>query len=169
MMASDGQDVAFREVQWMRRVVWVMVLILGITVLSWYSFIQQIILGRPFGSQPGPDWSVWLLWAVFGLVFPAMFYIMRLVVEVRADHVYIRYYPIMRRRIPLAQIDHVEARRYNPIGEYGGWGIKGWWLGRISYTVSGTRGVELTLRNGRRVMIGSRRADELATAIESRL
>ncbi len=164
-MRPGRQDVTYREVQWMRRVWWVMLLIRGITVLMWYSFVQQIILARPFGSNPGPDWSVWLLWVVFGIGFPAIFLVMRLVVEVRADHVTIRYFPILRRRIPLKDIERVEARKYSPIAEYGGWGIRGWYRGRISYSVSGNRGVELVLTGGRRVMIGSRRADDLAEAI----
>jgi hypothetical protein len=94
---------------------------------------------------------------------------MRLVVEVRADHVYIRYFPILRRRIALADIERADARRFNPIIEYGGWGVKGWMMGRISYSVSGTWGVELELNDGRRVMIGSRRADDLAEAITAQL
>ena len=168
-MASDRQDVGFHEVQWMRRVWWVMLLIAGVTVMAWVSFVQQIVLGQPFGSNPGPDWSVWLLWLLIGIGFPVFFCIMRLTVEVRADHVYIRYFPMMRRSIPLAEIEGVEARRFNPIGEYGGWGIKGWYLGKTSYTVGGFHGAELTLKGGRRVMIGSRRSEDLAAAIEARL
>jgi hypothetical protein len=34
-----------------------------------------------------------------------------------------------------------------------------------AYNVSGNRGVEITLANGKRVLIGSQRSDELAAAI----
>jgi hypothetical protein len=37
----------------------------------------------------------------------------------------------------------------------------------VAYNVSGDRGVELTLRDGRRVMLGSQRPEELAQAIET--
>ena len=37
----------------------------------------------------------------------------------------------------------------------------------MAYNVSGDRGVELTLKDGRRVMLGSQRADELAAVIEA--
>jgi hypothetical protein len=35
----------------------------------------------------------------------------------------------------------------------------------MAYNVRGDRGVQLVLRDGRRVLIGSQRADELAKAI----
>ena len=58
-------------------------------------------------------------------------------------------------------------RKYSAVKEYGGWGIKGWSQQKVAYNVSGNEGVELTLRDGRRVMLGSQRAPELAQAIES--
>ena len=51
-----------------------------------------------------------------------------------------------------------------PIREYGGWGIRGF-RSKRAYNVTGDRGVELTLVDGRKVGIGSRRAGELADAI----
>jgi hypothetical protein len=53
------------------------------------------------------------------------------------------------------------------VREYGGWGIKGWSFKSVAYNISGDRGVQLTLRDGRRIMLGSRRPDELAQAIET--
>ncbi len=166
---SEQNSVTFREVQRMRRVWWVMLLIAGIAAMTWYTFVQQIILGHPVGTNPGSDWSVWLIWLVFGIGFPAGFIIMRLVVEVREDQINIRYVPFLRRRIPFADIEKYQARTYSPISEYGGWGIKGWHRDRISYSISGNLGVELELKTGKWVMIGSRRADELADAIGARM
>ena len=60
----------WRETQWMRGVWWVILAVGLITVLSWASFVQQIVLGRPFGTHPGSDGSVWLLWLCFGIGFP---------------------------------------------------------------------------------------------------
>ena len=77
----------------------------------------------------------------------------------------IRYVPLTSRRIPFGEIERFEARTYSPIREYGGWGLRGWGMDRRAYNVSGNRGVELTLRDGGRVMIGSQRSEELAQAI----
>ncbi|MHC4114629.1 MAG: hypothetical protein ACYSSL_04835, partial [Planctomycetota bacterium] len=59
------------------------------------------------------------------------------------------------------------ARKYRPLLEYGGWGI-GWSLrkGR-AYNVSGDKGVQLVFKSGKRLPIGSQRAEELEEAIRS--
>ena len=58
-----------------------------------------------------------------------------------------------------------EARTYRPILEYGGWGIR-YTMGRgWAYNVSGNQGVQLELASGKRILIGSQRAEELARAI----
>jgi len=76
----------------------------------------------------------------------------------------IRFFPLTTRVIERSAIKDIEARTYRPIREYGGWGLRFGRRGR-AYSISGNRGVELTLADGRRVMIGSQRADELAAAL----
>lgn len=148
---------------------WLWLLIYGLVALMWWGFFQQIILGQPWGTNPGPDWLVWLLWLLLGVGLPALFHIMKLVVEVRPNQVDIHYRPFINRSIAILEIDHLKARTYKPIQEYGGWGIKGWSKQRIAYNTSGNRGVELTLHDGRTVMLGSQQPEELALAIESQM
>ena len=146
---------------------WLWTIILPIAALAWWSFIQQILLGGPFGSNPAPDWAVWLLWLVIGLGLPLLFVRLKLVLEVTREGVAVRYSPLSRRVIPLVEIGGLKVREYNAPMEYGGWGIKGWSRRKMAYNVSGNQGVDLTLRDGRRIMLGSQRPHELAEAIET--
>lgn len=170
-MASTGTPLPasthplYRETQRPRQW-WLWVVVAGVTGLAWWAFIQQIIVGRPFGSNPSPDWGVWLLWAFIGLGLPCLFLIMGLVLEVAPDRIMIRLRPFRTRIIPLVEVQELQARKYSPVKEYGGWGIKGWSRKNIAYNMSGDEGVELTLHDGRRVMLGSQRAAELAQVIE---
>jgi hypothetical protein len=162
-LPEDG-NATFREVQRIRQW-WIWLLVYGIAIFAWYGFIQQMVLGQPFGSNPAPDLAMWLIWALFGLGFPLFFRSLKLVVEVLADSVHIRYVPLASRKIPFQEIERFQPRTYSPIREYGGWGIRWWGKNRRAYNVSGDRGVELTLDGGRRVMMGSQRPEELAQAI----
>jgi len=146
---------------------WLWTLVLAIAALGWWSFIQQVLFGRPFGNNPAPDWGVWLLWLVIGLGLPLLFRRLKLVLEVTRGEVVVRFSPLSVRVIPFAEIGGLEVREYNAVMEYGGWGIKGWSRRKMAYNVSGNRGVELTLCDGRRIMLGSQRPDELAEAIET--
>jgi hypothetical protein len=107
--------------------------------------------------------SAWVALAAFVPVL-WLFYTLKLEVEVDQTDIRIRFFPLSRRAIPLTSIQSCEARTYRPIREYGGWGIKYGFSG-MAYNVSGDRGVQLVLRNGRRILIGSQRADELAAVI----
>lgn len=162
------EDIAFREEQKIAKVWWITLIIAAITGLMWYGFIRQIILGQPFGTNPGPDWSVWLLWLVFGIGFPIFWAMMRLIVEVRDDYLLVRYYPLTSRKVLYSDIKQVEARTYSPLREYGGWGIRGWGNKR-AYNVSGNKGVELELQDGQKIMIGSQKPEELALALDTKI
>jgi hypothetical protein len=93
-----------------------------------------------------------------------IFYAMRLETRVDANAVRLRFFPLIRRTIPLTEIQSCEARTYRPIREYGGWGIR-WGFSGMAFNVSGDRGVQLVLTGGKRLLIGSQRADELAAVI----
>jgi hypothetical protein len=165
-MPLETHPSTFREVQrfdqW-----WLAPLVLGIAALGWWSFVQQILLGRPFGSDPAPDWGVWLIWLLAGVGLPWAWRRGRLVIELADGHVSARIAPLPGQRIPLHAITNIEPRRYHPIREFGGWGIRWASGGRRAWSASGDRGVELTLADGGRVLLGSADPQALAAAIEA--
>lgn len=161
-MSED--NLLYREIQRWRDVGWVMLLIFGLAALQWWAFLQQMVVGVPFGENPAPDGMMLLLWLFFGIFFPLFFLWFHLVVEVRPGTVTVLYRPFIDRNIAMNEIAHVEVRVYRPLMEFGGWGVRGW-MNRVAYNVNGNTGVELTLIDGRRILLGSRHAAELAGAI----
>jgi hypothetical protein len=102
------------------------------------------------------------------LAVATLLYLARLTTEVREDGVYVKFFPfhLSFRRFAWDEIERYEATTYSPLGEFGGWGIR-WRPGRIAYNVGGDEGVRIYRPNGRTVLIGSRRPDELAAAIDA--
>lgn len=98
----------------------------------------------------------------------ALLFSANLTTQVRNDGLYVRYFPFHRswRKISLDNVSSIEAREYSPLREYGGWGIRGAAKNR-AYNVSGNRGVQLVYEDGRRLLIGSQKPDELLAAIQS--
>ena len=84
---------------------WIWILILAVAALQWWGWFQQIVLGQPFGDNPGPDWMVWLFWALFGIGLPVFFLYLRLVVEVNDEGVWLRYIPLTKRLIRFGDIE----------------------------------------------------------------
>jgi hypothetical protein len=150
---------------------WLLLIAMSVAmiVLFGYGMYQQLVLGEPWGDRPMSDTALVvtsIVTMLFSIGIFLLFVTLKLVTEVRRNGLYIRFFPahLSFRRIPLEDLAQFEARTYSPLREYGGWGIKGGRKGR-AYNVSGDRGVRLDYANGRHILIGSQRADELAEAI----
>ncbi len=98
---------------------------------------------------------------------PIFMLAMKMVTEVKNDAIHIRFFPLKKEAIPFSEIAKCDAIQYSPIKEYGGWGIRYGTKG-MAYNVSGDRGVQLELTNGKRLLIGSQRSEELAKIIISK-
>jgi hypothetical protein len=165
MNYRSSSEALFHEKQYFRQP-WIWLLLLGIAGLSIYSVVQQIIIGLPFGNNPVPDYMVIIIAIVFGVGFPVLFFAVNLEIVVKGDGVYYRFLPFHRspRKIGFEEISSYEVRTYSALREYGGWGIRYGAAGR-ALNVSGNRGVQFCLAGGKRILLGSQRADEMATAI----
>lgn len=160
-MRSD--EVRFCEVQQLRQT-WVILLAVLAGALAW---VPLVVVLAGDGRHEDPMWLLVVVAVAFGIGLPLLVWFLRLTVEVRDDRVEVHYRPFTRRTIALADVVSVAAVTYRPVREYGGWGVKGWSRRKLAYNVSGNRGVLLTLVDGRTVLLGSRRPDELAAALET--
>lgn len=161
------------EQRFTQRWLWVVLLLSTLSMVGVFGhgLIEQLIFDRPWGDRPLSDTALVLVsGAIFLFVFAMvyLFYTLRLITEVRASGVYVRFYPFRGRTIRFEDIQSCEARTYRPLYEYGGWGIKYGRSGK-AYNMRGDRGAQLVLKNGKRILIGSQRADELAAAIQLQL
>lgn len=167
-MAGEGRErTLFQEEQRFRQW-WIRAAVAGMAVFSWFDFVSRFLVRRPPGNRPAPRRMTVLERLLSGIGLPWLLRITRLAVEVRRDGLHYRFYPfhLHWHRIAREEVVRAEARTYRPLLEYGGWGIRWGWKGGKAYTVSGNRGVQLTLRDGRKVLFGSRRPEELAAALE---
>jgi hypothetical protein len=125
---------------------------------------KNLIIDADFiGSQQGVSLlSSWL----FVLALSLFFLSMKLETLVREDGIYVRFSPIHRKhRVYLWQdLEQVYMRKYEPLGEYGGWGLRGLGNNR-ALNVSGNVGLQLVLKDGRRMLIGTQKAEELSEVL----
>ena len=165
MTKANREYPLYRETQHFRQL-WIWVLVLFISLLSLYGVFQQLILGEPFGNNPAPDSVMVILAIIFGIGLPLFMFTTNLTTEVHSDGLYIRFFPfhLSFRSIAIEEIMGFEASTYNPIRDYGGWGIRYGRRGK-AYNVSGNRGVRLELSKGKHLLIGSKRPEELVEAL----
>ncbi len=94
----------------------------------------------------------------------------RMETDVRTDGLFIRFRPFIWnwKRIETANMVRHRAVTYSPLWEYGGWGIRIGWK-RRAYNPSGTRGVRIEFDDGRHVLIGSAKSEQLDAALSRML
>jgi hypothetical protein len=150
--------------------VWVLLMLALVVVIGLYGWglVQQLVLGKPWGTRPMGDGELVASAVIVTAVMVAVVWLiasMRLIVEVRSDALIINFRPLTRRVLAYGDIVNCEPRRYRPILHYGGWGLRWGWKSN-AYTVRGNEGVWLELAQGRPVLIGSQRPRKLAEAID---
>jgi hypothetical protein len=158
----EQNNIIFHEVQliapWIR----------NITVILMASIVIFLIaiVRHERGSATSPC-------VILGIGVPVvsslLVWITKLETVVRSDGLYVRFFPIHFRSKKLTADDIKEyyTRKYRPILEYGGWGIRYSFTGKgKAYNVSGNKGVQLILTNGKKLLIGSQKPDDLVAAID---
>jgi hypothetical protein len=146
------------------------VLALGNVILFGYGIYFQIILRKPWGDNPMPD-TVLIIVTCFtfaiwgGLLF--LFERSKLITCIDMQEIRLRFPPFFSKEkiIPVETIEKMVVRKYNPIMEYGGWGIRLGWKGR-AYNVRGNFGLQLYFKNGKRLLVGTQKPEQVKWAIK---
>jgi len=146
---------------------WIWILIIGITGLMLYFVIQQLILDKQVGDNPAPD-VVICFFSILPFLMIWLFLSLKLETEIRKEGIYFRFKPFHRKFkfYPWDNISKYYVRKYRPILEYGGWGIRiGPGKYGKAYNVRGNMGLQLELKNGKRILIGTQKPEELERAL----
>ena len=162
--------VLFKEEQQFRQWWWI-VLILGsivpAMVMCIYALYQQTVMGIQVGNSPAPN-AVMVVTIIFLGIMLWLSFSMKLEVWIDKEGIHYRFFPMIFKNkiISKEEIKRFEIRKYSPILDYGGWGIKrGFKWGKV-YNVSGNIGLQLYLTNGKKVLFGTQRSQAMMYAME---
>ena len=140
---------------------WLWLILAGINGIFLFGLIKQLIFGQPFGNNPLSNIGLALLSIGF-LVFTFLFYTLGLYTKIDKHGIYFRFIPFHNafRFHPWEKITLIQVTTYNAFKDYGGWGIRGGRKG-IAYTVSGNTGIDIELSNDKKILIGTRKPEEV--------
>lgn len=153
----------FHEVQPLRQ--WHTRIVLAIPPAALlFIAVRQIAFHRPWAHPPLSNGDLIFLSILLVAVYIRLVTV-RLVTELRAAELFVGLRGLWRvRRVPLTTIHSASAVRYDPVSDYGGYGIRSGTHG-LGYLAYGNRGVELELIDGSHLLVGSQRPEELAAKI----
>ncbi len=98
----------------------------------------------------------------------ALFLFAELTTQIDREGIHYRFFPFHFKfhLIPREMIDKAEVVTYKPLRDYGGWGIRFGSKGK-AYNVRGDKGLQLSLQNGRQILFGTQKEQELEIFLKS--
>ena len=114
--------------------------------------------------------KVYLIGTGFGLLVTLaatiLFLTLKQYTEIKTDGVYVKLFPlqISYRYYPWKDIEKSYVRVYNPIREYGGWGLRGRKHNR-AINQSGNDGLQLLFKDGTKLLIGTQKPKDIAATL----
>ncbi|UZD24685.1 hypothetical protein PBT90_14995 [Algoriphagus halophytocola] len=122
-----------------------------------------------FTSEEKQEMAI-ALGVVLGAMALTLSLIFNIKLETRIDNqgISFRYMPFIRkwRKYSRAQVKRWEVSEYQPIMDYGGWGLKGNKTTK-AYTVLGTEGLLLDVGEKKKIRIGTMKAKEMQAFMEN--
>ncbi len=149
---------------------WIVALILISTLIPVYIMTQEFL--KDDGSMELLEYSLMML-LLLGL--PIFFFNLKLKTRIDKGGITFRFTPFhfKPKHITWSVISKAYTRTYNPLTEYGGWGIKGgafWNKSKgIAYNISGNKGLQLELKNGKKILIGTKKPTEIDRVLKTYL
>lgn len=123
----------------------------GICIFITYSVIHRVM------EQSASLEELWKL--ILPLLLITLFLLITLETKINDKGISYRFFPFFFSFTFIAwdELEHVTVRKYKPILEYGGWGYRLGIFGKgRAVSISGNRGIQLKLKNGKRLLIGTR-------------
>ena len=122
--------------------------------------IELLVLLIPLILTAQPWWTLGLGVGVMVLTM-SLLASFKLYSRIDSSGVHYRMKPFhwKEQTIPWEDIDQIYVRKYSPIVEYGGWGIRFGRNGR-AYNVKGNYGIQVVKKDGKRMLLGTQHPEE---------
>ena len=144
---------------------WAWAVIIAIFALFLYAIVQQVILGKPFGTKPTSN-NILLTLSLIPLLLLLFMRSIKLKTCYSSIGIQYQFYPFQFKSTTIEwnQINDAYLREYNSFFEYGGWGIR---YGTpktgkaINTSQSGKIGLQLQFKNENLLLLGTKNPEKI--------
>ena len=162
-----------RFTQWWR---W-LILLMGLSAVVVpfaIGIYSQVVLDKPYGDNPMSTEGLIVTGVSSVLLMFFIFLVMarvRLKTKITAEGLYIAFSPLMKKwkKITPDEIANYEIRTYRAKREFGGYGLRRRRRSGQAYIISGNVGLQLYLKNGKKLLIGTEKKQAIEHAMRKLL
>jgi len=138
-----------------------------LVVLGFSLIVPLFILGQEFYKENSDLSVAEFVVTISGILLSVgLIFVFQLKTSIDEKGIHYQFFPfhLKYRTIQWKEIETAHVRTYDPIGEYGGWGLKGGAFWNKSkgkcINVSGDIGIQLVLKNGKKLLIGTQKKEQ---------
>ncbi|MBC8084006.1 MAG: hypothetical protein H7Z21_12410 [Hymenobacter sp.] len=153
----DNHVILFTERQsFLRHWWWIVLLLIG--------FNAGILLPLLTQAHMAP-WLAMSIVLLLGVLPVGLLALFRIDTRLDAAGVSFRMFPLGWEHVSWNEVTHAYVRQYSALGEYGGWGVKGFSTKNYAYNAAGNQGIQLELTDKRRILVGTQRPIDAQLAL----
>lgn len=152
----------FLEKQFIKRW-WLFMLILAIIVIG---------VGTAYYATVNAEEDTALIVSIISLAItiPIVIALLSLRLQTRMDEkgILTYFHPLgfTKKFYSWSEIKEVYVRTYDPLSEYGGWGIRGLGRDKRAYIVQGNTGIQIITKHDEKFLVGTLKAEEAKKTIQ---
>jgi len=125
---------------------WLWVLMILIQILLFYKLIIDY-----------KEKSVFQIIPIIIVTITCVFiYSIKLKYIINSENIIISFFPFLSnsKKIEIKEIKKISIIKYNPLKDYGGWGLR-YTNNKTAYTTRGNKGIYIEMNNGKNLLIGT--------------
>jgi len=117
-------------------------------------------------NEPEAEWAIYIGGGVIALL-TCIFWLSNLKTRIDASGITLHYQPFVwgQKQWLWGEVKHAYLRKYSPLWEYGGWGVRHTLSNGKAYNVKGEYGLQLELNNGKKILIGTQQVELMKSAL----
>jgi hypothetical protein len=126
-----------------------------------------LILAPVFVLRNVSIYNIFLI-CTFTIIPFAFAGIISLSTKIDKSRIFFRLFPFKSNYIEWKDIRTVTVVKYNPLLEFGGWGLRYSLVGnRKAYSIAGNRGIQIELKTGEKILIGTGKEIQLKSVLSN--
>ena len=144
---------------------WIWLILLAVIFIPIFGLYHEMQKPEPF-ADPAVNTGL-ILSLIITIPVTALFLFMKLETQINEDGIAVKFIPLHSkfRQFNWNEIEQISVRKYIPLGEFGGWGLRYGLQGK-AYNIAGNQGIQIIFKNGKRLLVGTQKPEEAALALK---
>lgn len=141
---------------------WLWLILIGLALIPVYGIYKQVVQGEFFGDKPMSNNGL-IIATIISIGLLLLFWFSKLKTRIDQKEIRIQFFPFANKVVEWKDVKSAEVIKYGFVG----YGIRLFTKHGTVYNTKGNKGLALELKNGKKLLVGTQKMEELKEVVES--